>query len=63
LLHRGHHIRRAEIHFLPRGCAAGNQICAHVVFVIPSEVEESRSVVSLEHPTDNQRCFAPLNMT
>ena len=24
LLHCGHHIRRAEVHFLPRGCAAGN---------------------------------------
>src|SRR6266853_6351975 len=29
LLHRGHYIRRAEVHFLPRGCAAGNQIRAH----------------------------------
>ena len=52
LLHRSHHIRRAEVHFLPRGCAAGNQICAHVVFVIPSPstplrtgyVEKSREV-------------------
>src|SRR2546423_4073925 len=29
LLHRGHYIRRAEVHFLPRGRAAGNQVRTH----------------------------------
>jgi hypothetical protein len=59
LLHRGHHIRCAEIDFLPRGCAAGNQVSAHVVFVIPSEVEESRGAPDWQ---DNW-AFASLNMT
>ena len=29
LLHRSHHVRRAQIHFLPRRRAAGNKIRAH----------------------------------
>ena len=28
-LHRGHHVGRAEINFLARRCAAGNEIRAH----------------------------------
>src|SRR5437867_13457696 len=31
LLHRRHHIRRAEVYLLARGCAAGNQIRAHTL--------------------------------
>src|ERR1700693_5308359 len=71
LLHRGHHIRRAEIYFLARGRAAGNQVSTHIVLVIPSEVEGSRGAT---HWQDNgtsrlrstwqrcvQRCFASLN--
>src|SRR4029453_16246132 len=29
LLHRSHHVGRAQVHFLPRSCAAGNEIRAH----------------------------------
>ena len=31
LLNGGHHIRRAEVYLLARGCAAGNQIRAHTL--------------------------------
>jgi len=31
LLHRRHHIRRAEVHFLPRGCSAGNKVRTHEI--------------------------------
>src|SRR5215472_14691396 len=36
LLNGRHHTWRAQIHFLPGSCPAGNQVCAHVVLVIPS---------------------------
>src|SRR5438034_7931725 len=45
LLHRGHYIRGAEVHFLPRGRAAGNQICTHTRIVILSEAKNLGSVV------------------
>src|SRR5207249_8659646 len=45
LLHRSHYIRGAEVHFLPRGRAAGNQICTHTRIVILSEAKNLGSVV------------------
>ena len=39
LLHGSHDIRRAQIHFLARGCPAGNQVRAHIVIVILSEAK------------------------
>ena len=45
LLHGSHDIRRAEVHFLPGGCAAGNQICAHILIVILSAANNLGSLV------------------
>jgi len=63
LLHCGHHIRGAEVHFLPCGCAAGNQVRAHIIVVILSEAKNLGSFRPEIALTDSQRCFASLNMT
>jgi hypothetical protein len=62
LLNGGHHIRRAEVYLLARGCAAGNQVRAHVLAVILSEAK-NLGLFALRASNDNQRCFALLNMT
>src|SRR5882724_7648835 len=61
LLHRRHHVRRAEVHFFACGCAAGNQVRAHVVPGYSEGSEQSRIIVQCRN--GRQRCFASLNMT
>ena len=46
LLHRSHDVGRAQVHFLPRCCAAGNQIRAHTMIVILSAAKNLRGVCS-----------------
>src|SRR5206468_2544881 len=43
LLHGSHHVRCAEVHFLPRCCAAGNQVRAHTIVVILSAAKDLES--------------------
>jgi len=44
LLHGRHYVGCAQVHFLTGGCAARNQVRAHVWLVIPGVVEESRRI-------------------
>jgi hypothetical protein len=63
LLHRRHHVRRAQVHFLAGSCAAGNQVCAHLVTVILGGAKNLGLLGPREQQNNGQRCFAPLNMT
>src|SRR5438045_2884235 len=44
LLHGSHYVRCAEVHFLPRCCAAGNKVRAHTIVVILSAAKDLGSV-------------------
>ena len=44
LLHGSHHVGCAEVHFLPRCCAAGNKVRAHAIVVILSAAKDLGSV-------------------
>ena len=63
LLHRRHHVRRAQIHLLARRRAAGNQVCAHAQIVILSVAKNLGSFALTSAQNTCQRCFALLNMT
>lgn len=62
LLHCGHYIRRAQIHFLARGCATGNQVRAHVILVILSGAKNLGFILP-ERAKQEPEMFAALNMT
>jgi hypothetical protein len=62
LLNGGHHIRRAEVYLLARGCAAGNQIRAHTLIGVILSAAKNLGLFWAA-PNNDQRCFAALNMT